>query len=426
MWPSVALLERRPALYWLGMRRLTLSLLALAALACDAEQAPQNQAPPAKAVPADTKAGAVDATPAKAEPDPEPELRPEPSDTITYRQPPLLESGLPAVSRGPAVRLPSIGLGIQRQGEREYPSVTLPKAEAQAALDEQLRAYAERGRCEVPLALESFVSLRCEVKGGTGQPDHEIAHFVIEDSGAVREVEVWSLFHPGEDERVMTRRLVHDAGAGARRIVVSERGVELSYPFDGEPEIDLLPWRSIAPYVRVDGPLGPPLLAAGLPLAPPETQLPLAPIVPALWANSEQALLKVWAKAPPLVRSGARLATPGGHTGFGLLFAPEVGAGDVAKLESAEVLRGVAYYTQLPPLLVHTKAREELQLREAPKQDAKLIETLAPPTELSSVDGLVRELDSTPGAEGWAYVVTEAGKAGWVRGEGLELLPIVP
>lgn len=350
---------------------------------------------------------------------------------IEYQVPPLLDSGVPAVSRGPQIRLPSLEVGTRVVGELEVPTVAITDPQSRAALDELLLDHAKYGRCTVMLALETFVSVRCaevrvNIDMDSGQRDHHIAHFELGPGGDVKAAEVWTLFHRGEEPFGMTRRLVHDPGAGARRVVATAHGIELSYPFDGKTEIDLLPWRSIAPYIRVDGPLGPALVAEGLPLAPAGTKLPIAPVSPALWADSEQTLLGIWASAPPQIRAHARLVTTGGHNGAGLVFAPDIGAGEVAKLESALVDRGVGFHTELVALVVAVRTREVGQLREQPGLDDAVnpvIQVIPAQTVLTSVDGLVHRLDSAPGTQGWAYVVVSGGGgAGWMHADNLEVL----
>ena len=94
------------------------------------------------------------------------------------------------------------------------------------------------------------------------------------------------------------------------------RGLELSYPFDGEPaDIDRIPWRVLGPYLRADSVLAPILAAEGIGFAPVGTTLSMPASAPAIApkygsGGTHKHLLQLWLLAPEPLRALARLATP--------------------------------------------------------------------------------------------------------------------
>lgn len=360
----------------------------------------ESAAPPA---PPPTEPTEGPAEPAAALPD-----APAPTAQPTVAPVALPESGLPPVTSGPAIRIDStLPVTTREVGRRRIPSVTLASPAAQAGLDAwfERQSYC-RGR--VHLAIDGFVSYVCtydEPAAGSGLARLAMNARVLE-SGEVETVREQDVFLPGTDLRRMIPVWAGDPRAVQGEIGFTPTGAVV-VPLDEGDDLLRLPWRTIAPYVRADGPLGPALAAQGLALAPPGTSAPPPPpLTRALVCRDTAEAISVGARLPPEVRAGTRLRVGSEES---LLLLP---AGvDSAALGAREEQR---YLYGALAELVTVRVDRALELHESAGPRAPVVSALPAGTIAVAARGPIGARTSELGT-GWVPIAA-GGAGGWAQG----------
>ncbi|MCZ7682843.1 MAG: hypothetical protein M5U28_30210 [Sandaracinaceae bacterium] len=393
-----------------------LSLLACALLACGsqsetseptpAEPAPEPIAEGAPAAPQPTEPTEGPAEPVAALPD-----APAPTAQPTVAPVALPESGLPPVTSGPAIRIEStLPVTTREVGRRRIPSVTLASPAAQASLDAwfERQSYC-RGR--VHLAIDGFVSYVCtydEPASGSGLARLAMNARVLE-SGEVETVREEDVFLPGTDLRRMIPVWAGDPRAVQGEIGFTPTGAVV-VPLDEGDDLLRLPWRTIAPYVRADGPLGPALAAQGLTLAPPGTSAPPPPFLTrALVCRDTAEAISIGARLPPEVRAGTRLRV--GSEESLLLLPAGVDSAALGALGAPEEQR---YLYGALAELVTVRVDRALELHESAGPRAPVVSALPAGTIAVAARGPIGARTSELGT-GWVPIAA-GGAGGWAQG----------
>ncbi len=337
------------------------------------------------------------------------------------------------------MRLRSLEVGERELNGAKLPVIPLADPASSAALEarisqiaEGIPPYVRRVRCRATLALEGFVAVRCtffdrdqEDNGGCG--DAALTRtFRVGPGGALEEVDDLALFHPyadGRDPRLSRIELVgrfrhrHEPG-NVPLVTVTETGLELSWPDRcGELETERIPWRALAPFVRADGPLGPPLVAAGLALAPPGTTMP--PLPPEGFAATATGgvseAMERWAILSDEHRAQARLVTPGGPIPAALVFPPGFPPSALAPLG---LRPGSLYYAEPWAEIVRARATGPLEVRYERGPRGAIARVLPAGAIVTALRGVVDDDESVVGAAGWAFVA-DGPTRGWANGRAL-------
>ncbi|MCB9657912.1 MAG: hypothetical protein H6726_09720 [Sandaracinaceae bacterium] len=401
----------------------------------------------------------------------------EPFDSVAdvahvSRQPPAPPPGFAVTSRGTRVRLRSAYRTSRRRVDgKRVPTLPLPDPTARAALDDRIAAL--NARCHVELALPRFVALTCTPRAATDADEHEdtgddasasssagststvgraaapsgrsrprrvrtqdedtdvdaseaeeraaarergpldertrAALFVI-DGSEVRAIEPLDLFIPGTDEAALLRRLQYDPRAALAPVLVTATGIELRIDRHHTARV---PYRTLAPWMRADTPLGEALLAAGLDLAPATARPPAAaPETRAIWADEPGRLLPHWRALPTHLKPLARIAHPGGQRAAALIFPPGV--------THVGAATEPAYF--VGPLAELSLGRATAPLAIVDRPGDNMVRSARPPgTLVTLVRGAFGMRDSDVGDGSWAFVRSGA-TFGWGRGRALGLL----
>lgn len=393
-----------------------LSLLACALLACGSPS--ETSEPPAPPPAPEPIAEGAPPAPPPTEPSDVPPEPVEPVDLVPEAAPPtaqpvvapvaLPESGLPPVTRGPAIRIePTLEVTTREVGRRRIPSVTLASPAAQASLDAwfERQSYC-RGR--VHLAIDGFVSYVCtydEPASGSGLGRLAMNARVLE-SGEVVAVREEDVFLPGTDVRRMQLVWADDPRAVPGEIGFTPTGAVV-VPMEYGEELWRIPWRTIAPYVRADGPLGPALAAQGLELAPPGTSAPPPPTATRALAFRDAAqAIAVAARLPSDVRAGTRLRVSSDES---LLFLP-AGA-DRSALGGREEQR---YLYGGHAELATVRVERALELHESAGPRAPVVSALPAGTIAVAARGPIGARTSELGT-GWV-LIAGGGAGGYAQG----------
>lgn len=328
------------------------------------------------------------------------------------------DTGLPPVTAGPAIRLESTLPITTREVEgRRLASVTLADPTAQAALD----GWFERNgfcRGRVQLAIDGFVSYDCRYSepaagGGMGRLAMNAS---ITEAGAVEPIREADVFLPGTDVRQMIRVWADDADALQGEMGFGPAGAIVVAAEDDEDPL-VLPWRTIAPYVRADGPLGPALAAQGLTLAAPGTTAPPTPMpTTALVAYDGPAAMALAAILPPDVRAGTRLRV--GHEASVLLLPPGTDAATIALPDGTRPEQRYPYgaFAELVP--VRVDAATELHEGVGPR--TPVVDVLPTGTTTFAARGAIGARTSEPGT-GWVLLAGR-GTGGYAQGRHVSAL----
>ncbi|MBK9036876.1 MAG: hypothetical protein IPL61_37435 [Myxococcales bacterium] len=390
--------------------RVVATLVLLGAVAACGRKAAREGAPVAP--PPD--GGALDARPAPIPPDATPAVDGAVVGAVVGAAPPLDPT---LVTLGPAVRLASRPVRTRKIAGAAVPVVALTNRKAQAAIDAALAAAARDGSaCRVMLATDELVTMRCLVDDGMSAgtlADDDALHLAI--AGAtVTPIEPSALFHPGTDLPRVLAASVGDATPAGGRLVIGALGVVEHRAGDG---VDVVyPWRALAPHVRADGPLGPALVAAGLPLAPPGTAaLPLPPATIALAPHARGEAIAAWWRLDDAGRGAVRLLAPAGDD-FGprLLFPPGTDRGAAAAVGAgAPIVDAVLVAAAATLALARTS--EATELRAAIGTRAPIVRLVPRGAIVAAAAGAIDGTASQLG-RGWALAGLASGDAGWVPG----------
>lgn len=328
------------------------------------------------------------------------------------------DTGLPPVTAGPAIRLEStLPITTREAGGRRLASVTLADPTAQAALD----AWFERNgfcRGRVQLAIDGFVSYDCRYSepaagGGMGRLAMNAR---ITEAGAVEPIREADVFLPGTDVRQMIRVWADDPHALQGEVGFGPAGAIVVAAEDDEDPL-LLPWRTIAPYVRADGPLGPALAAQGLTLAAPGTAAPPTPMpTTGLAAYDGPAAMALAAILPPDVRAGTRLRV--GHEASVLLLPPGTDAATLALPDGTRPEQRYPYGAVAELVPVRVDAATELHEGVGPR--TPVVDVLPPGTTTFAARGAIGSRTSELGT-GWVLLAGR-GTGGYAQGRHVSAL----
>ncbi len=317
----------------------------------------------------------------------------------------------------------------------DLPTVALANAAAQARLDELIaESGADTLGCDIPLATETLVSLRCLAdrsnRGRGIRGGDRIRHFRIGTNGEVEALPFLAFFHPGLEERALTSLLLHAPEASPHYAVFTARGLELNSAHNVVAEPAVLSFRQIAPYLRADSPLGAMLAERNIPLAPVGTQMPPLPErVRGVWATNIAhlpAIINGWSSLPTELQAQVRLVTPYGDNAAGLLFPPSVDAARAVTLVApfrnlGSLFAHEGYWTTAGSEISWRRTSEVLDVRERPDSTGTIVARLPANTFLPTLSGNMNVAVSDP-ARGWAYVSQSPQRRGWVRSN--SLLPV--
>jgi hypothetical protein len=409
---------------------LAVALLLVATLACDDPSA--DPPPPSPSVaPTPTPVTASPSNPAAATaeqaPDPAEAARAQAiADAVRgATSGPLEDNGLPPFTKGRPIRLAQLEADTRQVDGRAVPTVPVADEASRARLDELLAADTRFARqCRVMLATETVVSVRCTTPnaGGMGGIDHHVVHYRVGTDGDVGSFDLWEdVFHPGASELQMTKLLLHSPGASQRRGVLTRTGLSLSLPAEHENDsFDTIPWRSLAPYVRADSPIGELLAAEELPLAPVGTAMPDPPETAlGIW-STPSSLMRIWKDLPEALRGAARFVDAGEIEGSALVFPPGIPRDALTEHSSEESVKA-AYYVEPTGRFVMARATSDTALLESPGRRSPDDGTLPSGATVPVVAGLVELTPSGIGRGRWAFVLEPGGQlTSWVQGRDLE------
>ncbi len=340
---------------------------------------------------------------------------------------------LAAIAPGNAIRLRGLRVTNRSVDGRQLPTVALPDAEVRARLDALIEELAEGQRaCEVPLALERFVSVRCTTvrQGSTAsalQRGEAIRHVVIQDDGSLEQVTWSSLFLPGHSDQALTSLLFRRPEQRVHLAVWTQEGLELNAPGYASARPAVFGWRAIAPYLRPDSTIAAELREREVPLSSPDARLPPLPTpVPALWVGPVRGiplLIHGWMGLPEDLRDRVTLVTSGELSAAGLLFPPGT---DLEALRPAfrdnETSAGVGTGEGL---LAGARSRiEAWVVNEAtdvyvrPGTGGELAGHLPAGTLVPAVRGWLNQAVTSP-ERGFTYVGFSANHRGWVPADRL-------
>jgi hypothetical protein len=190
-------------------------------------------------------------------------------------------------------------------------------------------------------------------------------------------------------------------------------------PHDEGEELVRIPWRTIAPYVRADGPLGPALAAQGLTLAPIGTTAPPVPNrTVALLSHDAGAAIGIAARLPAAVRAGTRLRIGADESlvllppGADLSQYPGVVAG--ARRTERHLYGALAE-------VVSVRLGEAIELHESAGPRTPVVGALPAGAVTVAARGPIGSRTSEPGT-GWVLIAGARGTGGYAQGRSVALL----
>jgi hypothetical protein len=330
----------------------------------------------------------------------------------------LAETGLPEVSVGPRVRLQStLPITTRQLGSRHIPSVTLASPTAQTNLDAWFESQAWcRGR--VQLAIDGFVSYTCSYSepaagGGVARAAMNVR---ITQSGEVESVPAADVFVPGTDVNAMIRVWANDPRAPLGEVAFGPAGAVV-VPSDVNGDLLHLPWRTIAPYVRRDGPLGAVLTAQTLSLPPPGATAPPSPLATtALLFGDAGHAMQIAARLPPAVRAEVRLRVSSDESA--LLLPP--GADRSAFDLPADARSATRYFFGPLAELVSVRLASPIEIHQGVGPRTPVIEALPAGAVVVAARGPIGARTSELGT-GWVLLAGAYGAGGYVPGRNLAL-----